>query len=316
MTLPGGLEMVALSEMIPLGFSLPHRSPERLEVSVVREVAQRAEHLGFRELWVTENTIDRASSLDALTLLSYTAAFTSTIRLGVSVVVLPVHSPVQIAHQVASLDVLSAGRAVLGVGFGRDASYVHFQVPLEHRVTRFRESIEVMKALWSEESVNFAGQIYSLEDASINLKPVQKPHPPIWFGGGHPQGLKRAARLADGWMGAGGSSKSGFANSVGILREALEQEGRDHTAFPISKRVFISVDDRAERARSELEHWFEAVYHRQSLTNDAGVWGTPTQVGEQLEEFVAWGANHLLLNPVTRYGEQLECLADLVGLGR
>jgi len=106
--------MAVLSELIPLGFSLPHRSPEPLEVSVVREVAQRAEHLGFRELWVTENAIDRVSSLDALDFVEpITAAFTSTIRLGVSVVVLPVHSPIQIAHQVATLDFLSAGRRCL-----------------------------------------------------------------------------------------------------------------------------------------------------------------------------------------------------------
>ena len=306
---------MALKDTIPLGMCLPHRSPDPIEVAVVRQVAQRAEALGFRDLWVTENTLDHASCLDALTLLTYAAALTTTIRLGVSVLVLPVHSPIQVAHRVATLDYLSGGRAVLGVGLGRDHHYTEFQVPRERRVRRFREAVELIKALWTESKVTYRGQIFQLEGAEMGPKPVQQPHPPVWLGGGHPDALRRAAAMADGWMGAGGSSTAAFAQSVPLVRAALEVAGRDPATFPISKRVFLSVHERPEVAQAEVHRWFSVVYRNPDLTTTGGVFGTPAQVREQLQELVAMGANHLLLNPVTRYTEQVEALAEVVGLG-
>jgi alkanesulfonate monooxygenase SsuD/methylene tetrahydromethanopterin reductase-like flavin-dependent oxidoreductase (luciferase family) len=109
---------MALKDTIPFGFALPHRSPDPIEVAAVRHVAQRADALGFRELWVTENTLDHVFCLDSVVALTYAAAVTTTIRLGVSVMVLPLHYPVHVAHQMATLDYLSNGRAILGAGLG------------------------------------------------------------------------------------------------------------------------------------------------------------------------------------------------------
>lgn len=304
---------MALKDQITLGMCLPHRSPDPIEVAVIRHVAQRAEALGFRDLWVTENTLDPASCLDALTLLTYAAAITSTIRVGVSVLVLPVHSPVHVAHRVATLDYLSGGRAVLGIGLGRDHHYTEFQIPRERRVRRFREALELMKALWTESKVTYHGEIFQLQDGVMGPKPVQKPYPPIWLGGGHPDALRRVV-LADGWMGAGGSSTAAFGKSVPLVRAALEEAGRDATSFPISKRVFMSVHERPEVAKAEVHRWFSTVYHNPDLTTEGGVYGTPEQVRQQLQELVAMGANHLLLNPVTRFSEQVEALAEVAGL--
>ncbi len=307
---------MALKDQIPFGMSLPHRAPDQpVSVAAVNAVAQRAEALGFRDLWVTDNTLDHASCLDSLTLLTYAAAKTTTIRLGVSVLVLPVQHPVHVAHRVATLDYLSEGRAILGVGLGREHHYDDFQIPRERRVRRFRESVELIKALWTETKVTYEGELFQLEEGMMGPKPVQTPHPPIWLGGSHPDALKRAAVLADGWMGAGGSSKAAFASSVPQVQAALEQVGRDPASYPISKRVFMSVHERPEVAKSEVNHWFTEVYHNPELTTTGGVYGTPEQVKEQLEELVALGADHLLLNPITRYTEQLEALAEIVGLG-
>jgi alkanesulfonate monooxygenase SsuD/methylene tetrahydromethanopterin reductase-like flavin-dependent oxidoreductase (luciferase family) len=99
-----------------------------------------------------------------------------------------------------------------------------------------------------------------------------------------------------------------------MLRAALEDEGRDPANFPISKRVFLSIHDRAEVARAEIERWFTEGYRNPALVEDGGVFGTPEMVGEQLATLVAAGATHLLLNPVTRYDEQLEALAAITGL--
>jgi probable F420-dependent oxidoreductase len=301
-------------EKIPLGMVLPHRSPDALDMQAVRQVAQGAEALGFRDLWVTENSLDHVFCFDPMVVLTYAAAITTTIRLGVAVVVLPVHSPIHVAHQVASLDYVSQGRAILGVGLGRDQHYAEFQVPRERRVRRFREGVELIKALWTEPRVNYQGEIFQLEGGTMAPKPVQKPRPPIWLGGGHPDALRRAAVIADGWMGSGGSSTASFSQSVPILRAALEKAGRDPASFPISKRVFLSVHERPEVARTEVHRWYSEVYHNPQGTDASGVHGTPEQVRERLETLVAMGANHLLLNPVCRHVEQMEALAAVVGM--
>ena len=299
---------------IPLGMSLPHRSPDRIDMPVVRQVAQRAEAVGFRDLWVTENTLDHVPSFDPFTILTYAAAVTTTIRVGVSVLVLPASHPIHVAHQVATLDHVSGGRAVLGVGLGRAEHYGAFGVPRERRVRRFREGVELIKALWTEAKVDYRGEIFHLEGAAIPLKPVQTPRPPIWFGGDHPDAVRRAAALADGWMGSGGSSTATFARSVPILRAELEKQGRDPAAFPISKRVFLSVHERGDVARAEVDRWFTTVYHNPAGADASGVHGTPDGVRERLEAMVAMGATHLLLNPVCRYAEQVEALAAVARL--
>jgi probable F420-dependent oxidoreductase len=305
---------MALKDQIALGMSLPHRSPDRIDMEAVRQVAQRADALGFRDLWVTENTLDHVFCFDAVVILTYAAAITTSIRVGVSVMVLPVHDPIMVAHQLATLDYASNGRAILGLGLGRDHHYEQFRVPRERRVRRFRESVELIKALWTESKIDYRGEIYRLEGGTMAPKPVQKPHPPIWLGGGHPDALRRAATLADGWMGSGGSSHAEFARAVPVVRAHVEKAGRDPKTFPISKRVFLSVYERADVARAELHHWFTTVYHNPKGADASGVHGTPTQVKARLEELAALGANHLLLNPVCRHAEQLETLAGIVGL--
>src|SRR5690348_6163667 len=228
---------MALKDKIASGMSLPHRSPEPIDMAVVRQVATRAEALGFRDLWVTENTLDHVFCFDPVVVLTYAAAVTTKIRLGASVVVLQIHSPLMVAHQWACLDYVSGGRAIPGVGIGREHHYRQFEVPTEGRVARFREELDIIRALWSEPSVTYQGRFYHLKDETMMPKPVQKPLP-VWMGVGHPDAVRRAARLADGWMGSGGSRIADFAASVPILKEALAERGRDTATFPISKRLF------------------------------------------------------------------------------
>jgi len=146
------------------------------------------------------------------------------------------------------------------------------------------------------------------------VKPVQKPHPPIWLGGDHPNAVRRAAAIGDAWMSAGAASAAAFAKSVQILRGELEKLGRDPAQFPISKRVFLSVDERADVARAELDQWYQKVYRRPNGADDSDIYGTPEEVREKLEALVAAGATHLLVNPTGRYREQVDALAEVVGL--
>jgi probable F420-dependent oxidoreductase len=300
-----------LKDQIAFGMSLPHRSTDPITASTIRNVARRSDALGFSDLWVTENTIDEAISFDPVAILTFAAALTTRIRLGTSVIVLPLRSPIHVAHAFASLDCLSNGRAILGVGLGR-GHYEEFQVPAERRVRRFTEQIEIIRALWDGDRTAFEGEIFRIDDG-FSLQPVQ-PRLPIWFGGTHPAALRRAARLADGWMGAGGQSTESFGECVLTLRAEIEKAGRDPSQFPISKRLFMSVHGDAAKAKAEVNHWFTEVYHNPGHTERNGIYGTPEQVRDRLQGLIDVGANHLLLNPVTRYEQQVESLADVVGL--
>ena len=305
---------MAIKDKIPVGMSLPHRSPDAIDMATVRHVAQRAEALGFSDLWVTENTLDHVFSFDPALILTYAAAVTTRIRLGVAVVVLPIHNPSHVASQFASLDYVSQGRAILGLGIGREHHYAEFQIPMERRVRRFREGFDIVKALWTQPKVNYAGDFYRLDNAGMVIKPVQKPHPPLWLGGDHPDAVRRAARLGDGWIAAGASNAFEFGQAVQTLHAELEKLGRDPATFPVSKRVFLSVAERPEAAKAELDRWFQTVYRRPGGAGAGDVYGTPTHIREQLEALIAAGANHLLVNPVGRHIEQVEALAEVVGL--
>jgi probable F420-dependent oxidoreductase len=304
---------MALKDRIAFGMSLPHRSPDAIDTEAVRAVAQRAETLGFQDLWVTENTLDHVMCFDPVVVLTHAAAVTSRIRLGASVVVLAVHSPMMVAHQWATLDYLSNGRAILGAGLGREHHYRDFSVPEEGRVRRFREAVDVIRSLWTQDSTTYRGRFYQLEGVTMSPKPVQRPLP-IWMGVGHPNAVRRAAKIADGWMGSGGSSIAEFGRSVPLLREALAEAGRDAAKFPVSKRIFIAVDERPEVARATLNRWFTEVYHNPSGADASGIHGSPQHVRERLEEVAAMGPTHLVLNPVSGYHEQVEALAEIVGL--
>jgi probable F420-dependent oxidoreductase len=304
---------MALKDQIPFGMSLPHRSPDSIGMDVVRSVATRADALGFRDLWVTENTLDHVTSFDPVVVLTYAAAVTTRIGLGASVLVLPVHDPRMVAHQWATLDYVSNGRAVMGVGIGQARHLHEFQIPEAGRVARFREEVDLIRALWSQDKVTYHGRFYHVDGVKLGVRPVQKPLP-IWMGVGHPDAIRRAAGMADGWMGAGGSSIEDFRRAVPLLRESLEKAGRDPGKFPVSKRIFIHVDEKPEVARAELHRWYTEVYHNPAGTDTSGIHGTPEQVREKLAAMIAMGANHLLLNPVSRHVEQLDALAQVVGL--
>lgn len=302
---------MTLGSLVDVGIGLPQRSSDPVAPDEIVSIAEQAEKAGFRDLWVSETTLDRSFCLDPILTLTAAASVTSRIRLGVSVVVLPLRHPAHVAHQLASLDHLSGGRATLGVGIGRDSHYEQFHVPTERRVRRFLEAVELIRALWTEEEVNYVGEIHRLESATMYPKPIQDPLP-IWFGGNHLDAVRRAAAVGDGWMGAGGLPLADYRSRVAALEEALEAAGRGPERFPISKRVYVAVDEDPARARGDLEHWFSEVYRAPDRLESAGVYGTVEQVGDQLASLVDDGATHLLLNPVSSHEEQLQALTELV----
>ena len=307
---------MSLADSIKLGMGIPQVFIDTpVDMAMVKKVSQRAEELGFESLWCSEGNFGSRATLEPLGLLNYVAALTTKVRLGVAVLVFPLHSPVRVAKAFASLDHASGGRAIAGVGLGgANEPYEAFGLTSDRRVTRFIEGVKLMKSLWTQESTDYHSDMYHLEGARMEPKPVQRPHLPIWIGGGHPNVLKRSVRMADGWMGAGASSNSSFKERVPELRRMLEEAGRDPDDFPISKRVYISVDSNEDRALDSLRQWFGQAYNGPNMATEVGVWGSPEKCAEILEDVASVGVNHLLLHPVHAYDEQLEALAEVVGL--
>ena len=293
----------------------------KADLKLVRNSIRAAESTGFTSLWTQDQVIGDVSLFECITLMSYAAACTETLRLGVSVIVFPIRNPVQLAKAVGSLDHLSNGRVSLGIGLGPPSSaanfYRSFGTEYSERVRRFNEGVKIMKALWTEQKITIDGEFFWLDGTDMEPKPVQKPHPPLIFGGQHPNALHRAARLADGYMGAGPTSTRSFASQVAKLREFLELENRDPDTFPVSKRVYLHVDNDEKKAKKVLDDFFEARYPwqiaaRPDFVADICVWGSPQQCADGLAEVVEAGARMLVLNPIKDYVQQIETIGSEV----
>lgn len=300
---------------VPLGIATPQTFPDgEVDLDLVLRYATRAEELGYHSLWVVEQLIGSTPTPEPVTFLTYLAAVTERIRLGSAVVIATTRNPALLAKQLSTVDVLSRGRLIVGTALGgRPWTYPLFGGPSERRVRHFTESIGVMRALWTQERAEFEGELWQLDGVPMSPKPVQKPHPPLWFGGRHPSGLRRAVRLADGFMGAGSTSTAQFTDHVRTIREELDRRGRDPADFPISKRVYIAVDSDADRANHRLTEWFGSWYGRAEMSAEVSVWGSVEACVEGLQEVVDAGAEMLMLNPVFDYDEHLETLMFQVG---
>jgi probable F420-dependent oxidoreductase len=275
-----------------------------------RAYLTRAEALGFDSAWTQEQVLGHATPiLDPITAMTYAAVCTERLRLGCAVFVTPLHNPVHLAKSLSTLDQMSRGRVEVGVGTGGGGrAFAAFEVAPDSVVARFTEGLRLMKALWTEPRVTFEGRFWQLDGAAMEPKPFQKPHPPIWFGGHHPAALRRAVRHGDGFFGAGSSMTAQFAEQVGLVRDALAAAGRDAATFRIAKRVYIAVDDDADRARHQLDAALARVYGRSGLPQ-WGVAGPPQACAAELRAVAAAGAELIQLTPLFDVAAQMERLA-------
>ena len=273
----------------------------------VRAVARRAEELGYEGGWVADGVVGAARRVEPVALLACVAGLTSRLGLGCSVFVLPYRQPVTFAKQLAGLDLLSGGRLTVGLGLGAAGELAPaFGAGRRRRAARFEEALEVMARLWAGGPVDFAGEFYRLEGVEIDAGPLQRPRPRLWLGGHAEPALRRAVRLADGWMGAGAAGPDAFSAQLRAVRRLLEAEGRDPATFALSKRVYVLVDEDGARARARLAGTRAAA---------SGVAGRPEEVTERLEELLAAGLDHLLIDPLAAHAEHLEALAPLASRG-
>jgi alkanesulfonate monooxygenase SsuD/methylene tetrahydromethanopterin reductase-like flavin-dependent oxidoreductase (luciferase family) len=300
---------------VRFSISIPQLDATGFDGAGLRSYLSRAEELGFEGGWVLEQIVGEAPLLAPLELLAYSAACTERLRLGVAVLVSSLHDPLQLAAAVTAVDRLSHGRLDVGVAPGGGfRQFSAFGVEKATFVRHFTEGLQLMKAAWSDEPrVTFHGRFRQVDNLPIQPKPVQRPHPPIWFGGQAPKALARAVRHGDAFLGAGSSTTVKFAEAVKTVRRELAEQGKDPGQFAIGKRVYLMVDEDAGRARERVLAGLRRIYGTMPGVEDVPVSGTPDDVAAGLHEVIDAGAQMILLNPVgdnlTQDREQMERLA-------
>jgi probable F420-dependent oxidoreductase len=209
-------------------------------------IVRRAEELGYRSAWAFQRLLVPAerepdprsgmevyrSVLDPVVSLAHLAGHTSRIRLGVAVLNMPFFSPVLIAKQLASLDVVAGGRLDVGLGLGWSrVEFAASGVPYARRGARGEEFLRVLRALWTDDLVEFHGDFYQVPPARMEPKPLQRPHPPVLLGGGAGAALRRAGRVADGWISASRADLRHIDQPIAVVKGAAERAGRDPEAL-------------------------------------------------------------------------------------
>lgn len=291
-----------------VGFFLPHigawAGPES-----ITQVAQRAEELDFDSLWVTERSLVPLEPktpyplgelddvyrtvLDPLDALTFAAAKTSRIALGMGVLNLPWYSPVLLARRLTTIDVLSNGRlrAGFGIGWSEDEHDVAGS-DFATRSKRFEEAIHALKVIWTTDPVEFEGEFFSIPRSFIGPKPVQKPHPPIFLGAFMPPALARVARVADGWI-AVALPPPAMAETFEGIKAAAEEAGRDPTSLKLIVRANVEITE-------------------QPLGNDRFVFtGTPDQISGDIAATREIGASELCMDAT--FDPDVHSLEDFLG---
>jgi alkanesulfonate monooxygenase SsuD/methylene tetrahydromethanopterin reductase-like flavin-dependent oxidoreductase (luciferase family) len=282
-----------------------------------RSYFARVEELGvYESAWTQESPLSRSPQLAPLEVMTYAAACTTSLRLGCTVFVTTVHSPVHLAKSIASLDQISGGRVEVGVGSGGPRrEFAAFGMSGDRYVARFTEGLTLMKELWTSPSVTFEGKFYRLSDARMEPKPFQKPYPRLWFGGSAEAAVRRGVGLCDGFFGAGSSTTTAFASQVAVVRETLAVAGRSagfgQGEFPIAKRVYIGIDPAdGARARERMNAALANIYgQRIPAIEAAAVTGTVGECVVGVRAVIDAGAEMILFTPLWELTGHMERIA-------
>jgi len=263
------------------------------------ELVRRVEALGFESVWTGDHVSFHNPMYEALTLLATYIPITSRIRLGTAVYLLALRTPAIAAKITSTLDALSGGRLIFGVGVGGEnpKEFEVVGVPHGERGARVTEGIDVVRTLWRDTPASFRGRFTQFEGVSLDPKPVQKPGPPIWIGGRSDAALTRAGRQGDGWVSYVVQAER-YAQSVAKIRAAAR--GRSLDSFAFAHLGFITVGRDWESAKAV---WAQALTKRyaqdfEPLARKYGIIGTPEQCAEQIARFEAAGCNYMIANPI------------------
>jgi len=307
--------------MSPLiGYLLPTREAVmegRPEAAPLLRLAEKAEDFGYDSVWIGDSIIAKPRH-DPLTLMAGTAGRTKRVRLGTAVLLPALRNPVVLAHQVATIDQVSDGRVVLGVGIAADAPAIHAEfeavgVPFEKRVGRMMEGLRLCRALWSGDPVDWDGR-WKLQQAVVGPTPVQKGGPPIWGGGSAPASLKRAAINFDGWFPSGPTDTAVWGAQWRETLQHLDEAGRSRDDFSGAIYLTLSIDDDADKANQRLDEFLENYYNIPAATLrkfQAGFGGSAEEAAAWLKAYADEGASHIVIRFAGDHDNNLEKFAKM-----
>ena len=287
---------------VTFGTSLPSRGemagPEQL-----RGVAQRAEDLGYDHVWVSDHIVlprkvdsfypyasDGVATFrpdepyyEPLAALNFIAGCTQRVRLGTHVLIVPYRNPVLTAKILSTLDVLSGGRVILGVGVGwMEEEFLAMGLDTyKERGAVTDEYLQLYKELWTKKNPSFQGKYYQISDTGFEPKPVQKPHPPIWIGGHTGPAIRRAAKYGDGWMPIGLRPPAilepeELAGKIARLRKLTVEAGRPEDAVSLTFSTGIVFNDTAGSPRPLMQ-------------------GRPEQIAADLRQYQDLGVSNFII---------------------
>jgi probable F420-dependent oxidoreductase len=288
---------------LKVGITLPQAGQQATRENVIH-IAQNAESEGFDSLWVFERLLwpinpqtpypatpdgslpnEYQIILDPLETLTYVAAKTNKIALGTSVMDILFHSPVILARRFATLDLLSEGRAIagLGIGWSKD-EYQVSNIPFKDKGERANEFLQVLKRIWTDDVVEFKGKYYNIPASKIGPKPVQKPHPPIYMGGFSPNTYSRIVNYdTNGWVGLIGGPLEYLDNIIKTIQNIANKANKDPNRFRVILLTYPNVD-----INSRNQSGTTSQGQRFPLT------GTIDQIGSYIERIKQIGVDHIV----------------------
>jgi len=288
---------------LKVGITLPQAGQQATRENVIH-IAQNAESEGFDSLWVFERLLwpinpqtpypatpdgslpnEYQIILDPLETLTYVAAKTNKIALGTSVMDILFHSPVILARRFATLDLLSEGRAIagLGIGWSKD-EYQASNIPFKDKGERANEFLQVLKRIWTDDVVEFKGKYYNIPASKIGPKPVQKPHPPIYMGGFSPNTYSRIVNYdTNGWLGLIGGPLEYLDNIIKTIQNIANKANKDPNRFRVILLTYPNVD-----INSRNQSGTTSQGQRFPLT------GTIDQIGSDIERIKQIGVDHIV----------------------
>jgi probable F420-dependent oxidoreductase len=277
------------------------------------------ETLGFDSVWTGEHMLFHGPVTDGLITLATFAGKTSRIQLGSAITLLPLRPPVVVAKAVSTLDVMSQGRFIFGVGVGGEfpKEFEACGVPMHERGRRANEAIEICRKLWTEDHVTYEGKIFQLRDVTMLPKPVQPGGPPIIVSGRSEAAIRRAARLGDGYMPYLFTPER-YADSLKKIYTMANDVERDMSRFTAYNFVFTAVAETHGEAHRMAAEKLSKRYNQpfENLVERYCALGTPKECAERLQRFVDAGARHFILSPLCDnevLGQHLEIYArDIV----
>jgi alkanesulfonate monooxygenase SsuD/methylene tetrahydromethanopterin reductase-like flavin-dependent oxidoreductase (luciferase family) len=289
-----------INTQFPEGTDVRPRIPE------IVEQVRAARDAGFSSLWFPHHWLTTPMQMLQITsMMAYVAAHAEGMTIGSNILILPPLNPVAVAEEAATLDVLTGGRFILGIGQGyRPPEFEAFGIPLAERAPRFNESITLMQRLWTEERVTHAGRFYKVTDSGIGLKPVRPGGPPLYIAAQADVSVKRAARIGDAWLivNSGGIGK--VAPLMKTYRAALTEYGRTAAEYPITVECYVG--ERNATAHDECRGPLEYKY------NAYASWGLPGRKAEKT--FEDFAKDKFIIGDTSAVKEEIARYRDLLGV--